>query len=332
MEWRGVLGATITQSGYRLDLVKSALQKYIRRGNAEKALYAATELYRLGEVGGQAPVTNLYNRLAIIAGEDVGPADWSLALTVIHACNTGNRDFPTLLAMVQLLAQTEHTRMMSHVWFAYADEQGRHKASEAGLQIDSEFSHEDLVYIDDHDINAPDDLKPYALAFQRRLETNDFNAFGWARFFLDAAEGQKIPLRPRGDGKKTSKPDVILWDIMRPFLREQATQILVTAYYNHAENLPFLQSGILAALYREPFVPYDLAPVIAEWSESPLLSNFLSGDYSFKIDDFAYDKHTAEGRAKGADLTKFVREGAKVENQSEKYFDEGLAAIYDSLK
>ena len=80
MVWNGARGASSkTYSGFTLDVMKSALQKYIRRGLLEKALICAAELYRMHEVKGVAAQTNLMNRLAIIAVEDIGPANFPLS-------------------------------------------------------------------------------------------------------------------------------------------------------------------------------------------------------------------------------------------------------------
>ena len=37
--------------GHRLDLLKSALQKYIRRGKEEKALYVASQIDMFADMG-----------------------------------------------------------------------------------------------------------------------------------------------------------------------------------------------------------------------------------------------------------------------------------------
>jgi replication-associated recombination protein RarA len=65
----------ITPGRYPLDEVKSALQKSIRRGLEEDALYWAAEFYR-------ANPDKLWERLRVIASEDVGIASPSAALTV----------------------------------------------------------------------------------------------------------------------------------------------------------------------------------------------------------------------------------------------------------
>lgn len=62
----------VSVNGYPLKVLKSALQKYIRRGNVEKALYFAGELYGFKNMeGGTRVYTNFVNRLLVICLEDV---------------------------------------------------------------------------------------------------------------------------------------------------------------------------------------------------------------------------------------------------------------------
>jgi replication-associated recombination protein RarA len=69
-------GELHTPGGYLNGEVASALQKEIRRGREREALFWATEL----ELGGNG--SYVWKRLLIIASEDVGIADSSVALTV----------------------------------------------------------------------------------------------------------------------------------------------------------------------------------------------------------------------------------------------------------
>lgn len=62
--------------GHKLGEVASALQKCIRRGLADDALYWATELDLAGYT------EYVWKRLRIIASEDLGPADHHAALMV----------------------------------------------------------------------------------------------------------------------------------------------------------------------------------------------------------------------------------------------------------
>lgn len=67
-------------NGYTLDVLKSALQKYIRRCNPEMAIYAAAELDLFSfDPKGERIRTNLIHRLMIIFMEDVyNPNLWPL--------------------------------------------------------------------------------------------------------------------------------------------------------------------------------------------------------------------------------------------------------------
>jgi len=64
----GKVGSPLTPKGYYLDEVISALQKEIRRGNEYDAVYWAVELESFNSKA-------LWNRLKVIASEDVGVAE-----------------------------------------------------------------------------------------------------------------------------------------------------------------------------------------------------------------------------------------------------------------
>ena len=67
----------ITEGGYLMGEVASALQKEIRRGNEEEAMFWAIELESRYHA-------YLWFRLTIIASEDIGPADSSVSV-LIHS-------------------------------------------------------------------------------------------------------------------------------------------------------------------------------------------------------------------------------------------------------
>jgi len=68
-----------TKNGYDLWELISALQKDIRRGNEKQAVFWALELESINP-------TTLWNRLMLIASEDIGPANsqMSVLIDVLH--------------------------------------------------------------------------------------------------------------------------------------------------------------------------------------------------------------------------------------------------------
>ena len=123
---------TTTHHGIEFDVLKSALQKSIRRGEVQEARRYALEGWGLVAVDSpvaKGQVTNLINRLTLIMSEDVGigspylphllekrieyllaPANRRTAKAVAH-----------LLEIVSCLAGSPHSRMASLVNTAYFD-------------------------------------------------------------------------------------------------------------------------------------------------------------------------------------------------------------------
>ena len=340
MIWKGLRGgATKTYSGIDLDVAKSALQKYIRRNVSAKAILSAIELYRMGEVGGTAGVTNMYNRLSIIAAEDIGPANLSLALEVIRLVESDDRDIHKLVTMVQFMSESPKTRMMSHAWRAYAHPEGRAMSVKMGLPIDTTFTESDLKYVTENkntDLflsTDPESIRPYVLVFLKRLYEKDFNAFGWAQFFLDTSKEMTIAKRQKfvqGNTRcTTGKPDILLWKALSKVLSPEIHDILSEAYFNHGENRPFLQMAILTAINRLTYEKFDIDRGVQIWKQQqPVLNQMMNGDFHLEIDPYVIDKHTQKGRALGKGIQDFVDEGATVIPQNPDYYNETLEKIY----
>jgi replication-associated recombination protein RarA len=133
----------MTPGGYRCDEVASALQKTIRRGHEREALFWATEL----ELAGFG--NYVWKRLRIIASEDVGVADPSVALTVRALYENWldetkrqkddryagfHRVF--LLHAVVLLARAPKSRMLDHALMVmYGGERPRPEVPDYALDM-----------------------------------------------------------------------------------------------------------------------------------------------------------------------------------------------------
>jgi len=342
MLWKGHRGGhSKTYSGIDFDVAKSALQKYIRRSIVDKALLVAVELYRFTELGSVSVsgVTNTFNRIAIIANEDIGPANLPLVLEVTKIIESGDRDLARLLTMVELLANSKKTRIMSHAWRAYAHPDGRNYSLSLNLPIDTEYTIEDINFIRNYNDSKsifldsdPDYLKNYVIIFFKRLTDQNFNAFSWVYFFLNNCNNIKLQnrkkfLNPKLRGN-TSKPDILLWKAISNFIDPETHDILINAYYKHTENRPFLQNAIIIALYRVPYFKFDIEPYVNIWRHNSSLSNMLNGKYSLEIDHYVIDKHTSSGRANGANIKDFVEEGSIVIPQDLNFYVPVLEQIY----
>lgn len=335
MVYKGPFGGSTTYSGYSVQAVKSALQKYVRRGILDKALMAAFELYRMAELpNGQSIQTNMYNRLAIIAAEDIGPAQFSVCISVTNTVLEGNRNTTVLAALVQLMCESAKTRIMSHAYRALATTEGQVIAQSMGILIETSATSEEEMAASEMGKKLwvpgdPQDIQLYANMFYLRVSQHRISAWTWLGYYMEVTTD--VTIRPRKQRKARTDPMLVIWQILSDFLPQGAYLILRDAYLHIKEKRPFLFTAVIAALYRTPWVPLNLTAYIHAWEDSPTITQLLTGDYTFELDPYVLDIHTPEGRARGATRVEFRHEGALITNPSPTYTNEKLEQVYLAL-
>lgn len=344
MVWKGLMGGSKTRGGHDIDIMKSGVQKYIRRGEVVKALQSAVELYRFVEIPeAKAIVTNLFNRLAIIASEDISPNNCTLIVEVIKCVESKNYDLYTMMAIVQLLSEATKSRLMSHMWRTYCSGEVDHLIKRYNVEVDTDYTEDDLQFYEDNkewevfDDTVDDTMRPLILTFYKRLLEKDNNAFVWVGFFLALHKDSKIKMRPKftdGRKNKVSKAPILIWDVLSYFLDSETRNTLCEAYFNHTESKPFLQLAILMALRG---VKYDkgqkntLTEYSQLWSQGEskeYVDSLIRGEYELVVDDYVIDKHTLKGKSSGKTIKDFVSDGAHIENSDPEMYDEILSKIY----
>ena len=104
--------------GHALDVLKSALQKYIRRGNVEGAMYCLGELDRFSSCeGGEKIRTNMIHRLMIIFMEDIclgGVKSWLKVDTLVSGWLRDRSKTHLIQELVLLLCAAKKTRACSY--------------------------------------------------------------------------------------------------------------------------------------------------------------------------------------------------------------------------
>lgn len=103
--------------GHSLDVLKSGLQKYIRRGETEKAMYCLAELDLFSECsGGERIRTNMIHRLMIIFMEDIclgGVESWARADELVFGWLKDRKKTFLIQELVQLMCKSKKTRACS---------------------------------------------------------------------------------------------------------------------------------------------------------------------------------------------------------------------------
>lgn len=109
----------ISQKGFRLDVLKSGLQKYIRRGNTEMAFFCCSELDGFSKLGLSRDTkrirTNMIHRLLIIFVEDIGLGGMNLIPIFFKNWLEWSRNFQPvhLKNMIWVMCQSKKTRACS---------------------------------------------------------------------------------------------------------------------------------------------------------------------------------------------------------------------------
>jgi hypothetical protein len=331
MQFKGIF-SSITFSNYPVDEIKSGLQKYVRGDIVEKALICGFEMYRFKEFGttAQVIVSNVYNRIGVIAPEDIGPANINLALNVInYVLKDETRDPYIFSTIIKSLCVSKKTRLLSHFWRAYVVDEGIKVAKGKGIQVDSEvqFSQYTFQWLD----GDPKELVPIGEIFYQRLNEGNSNAFHWLGKFMDIAEGKKMAKRK---GNRKTKAIEIIWIMLKLKLSNIVYDILSTAYSTFSEKRPFIMLAVYIALFNINTNDVVIQPFTPD-SNKEEVNKILEGKYTFKLDDYVIDMHTKAGREKGMNRTNFVKEGAVIANsdpQFETDYYKTLRDVYNSTE
>jgi hypothetical protein len=346
--------AIVSYNGYSKDVLISAVQKYIRRGSLDKALWCAIELdlFRLLELdengfraayqakypdanlktetsAAKATRTNLINRLRVICFEDIGMgAPWMpIALDrLIRQWESGRRSKRALLESVILLCKAPKIRLVSDVRTLYLLPPYYGKTTKANQKIlgilNSLLDEQglDILRVSE----STDGLSGYKKNFQRCLRKKDINVFYWVSMYYREHQSLDIVWQWM---KRIDVPDWIT-----------ETLVILKNWYDkmtHKDRTGYLYQAILIVLYRDRI---DQSSPDLELSDKDIEQRYQTNLSLEKIelDDFCVDIHTQSGKHRnskdGGGLGKFATEGAHVENECLEFFNPVYRTIYNELK
>lgn len=326
-----------SEHGFSPDILKSGMQKYVRRNNRAKAFACLSELLSFAQAGDAAKgiIANTLNRVMTIAAEDVGLANVGLVTHVIHEVFAMKKDVdrPALFKLVAQLCASPKTRVMSHAYYVYANPASAEERAKYDIEWESEATRADA----EQPGWAPflpsdsDELVRDALVVLHRLEERSLAAFTWVERFRAAHEKEKVKLRPKYVPEspytgKTTGPMSLIWGLYAHYLAPDVYNELAHAYYNLSETRPFASLALLASVHRDRLPAPEVD--IGGWKDDYEAAQTYASE--LVIDDYVVDKHTQQGRQEGADTLRFVTEGSLVDPEDLSFRDETLLAIYQA--
>ena len=277
-------------NGLCLDVIKSGLQKSIRRGHAEQALYYGREFYSFNEAGegGKRIVTNFRHRLMIISLEDV--CNMQLIPQVEKSLKEP-LDSKLVVKLILNLCNSTKSRICSHVRAIFNEENKRPELLAQFPQIAEFWERIDLINYSS--------LEQQCRWFKHFLGEGDVVCVFFA--FQIAASKEKLPRRYCG----RTKP---VWYIFEHLSGETNWNELTKLYKDELQNTKegFL-CWLVLLLHRLRIIPdgaFDdnlIDKTIVDWPTK-----------NMEIEDYILDKHTRFGRGS----TDFATVGAFVENEA----------------
>jgi len=296
----------VTWNGFPADLMKSGLQKYIRRGQTDKALYCAGELDLFKEAEddekGEGVRTNFLHRLMVIYMEDV--ENVSLFPTIYHSMKelftertkpdrNKQKEESQISEVVRLLAASQKARMCSHIRAVFNPTYKAIHASYPSI-------HHLWTFIEKNNATT---LADYCKLFQTYLQEKNILAVYYAFQIDQSTEKLAAPLF------RSKSP---VWFIFHELLKRDEQVKLSIEWYK--EHLGAIKESFLCWLFPLlhilDIIPKGEVHVVQEggnWDRN------RAGE-KIEIDDYVEDKHTSKGRGKG--LVEFALRGSLVENQA----------------
>jgi len=305
----------ITWNGYPADVVKSGLQKYIRRSVLEKALYCAAELDLFKEAENKKEAegirTNFLHRLMIIFMEDV--ENLSLFDTIYTKMNllfqerdkedrSKDKEADWITEVVTLLVRSKKSRMCSHVRALFSKKYEPLHESYPSMgplwtaQQEAEKKKESS-------------LEFHCSMFTRHLREKNLMAVYHA-FQIDLSE-EKLPQKLF----RSSKPVWFLFhQLMNPMAPVKSERVRKFAEW-YKDHIGGMKEGfmcwLLPLLHELGVIPLGTA------EEEPIAPyNTMNHEgHTITMDYYVLDRHTSRGRGKS--LVEFALVGALVEPQAE---------------
>jgi len=324
LSFKGLQAGGTSWNGVDIDVLKSGIQKYVRRGKFEKAIWCAYELDLFHEMldrntekqtGLKALSTNLIHRLLIISVEDIGDPSLVPLMNDLVRAYKNDRFNPSLkhqrreylYTIVKTMCSAERSRELSHIRCVFSQVFGfdgqEYSTDDACTYVfrmsDLAQQHQDIYMFDrGTHLNVTEQFQ------KLYIERND-GCFYW--FFKQG--GDTMCMKSVGHllsyvidhEEDTDRKRVMC--ILRDWFKG----------YDFKEYILFAMYIILLGIRQTPIEKREQSAPDDEWEAYYMIN--VEGK-SIHIDDFVIDKHTRAGKKKGKDLATFASEGAFVTNES----------------
>ena len=330
--------SSVSFNGYKLDILKSAVQKYLRRREFDKMVWCVAEIY-LFQVYAKTDaekratkgiISNLLNRLIIMLDEEMLFVECEKYLVVrrymeeFEKSNRGNFDY--LYKICDVMCGARMIRRNSDI-------RGYWSPGKKNVKVDNGYESDDYCFV----------------KFKEKFETNDPECFLWMlKIFNKGEEGDVVRYRRKENiymiweylfDRKNIKNNEVLRKCLEYRFEEFKKK--------RSERFIFLSASIDIAMYRgreqkedwfdcKKKKKFNIEDLVREHGTKFVNRELIREVYlewkKMEIDDYAIDMHTSAGRKMGKNKIDFIASGAVVVNEDKEYFVQEWRDCYNKAK
>ena len=345
--------SSICQSGLSISLVKSGIQKSLRRRELVDMQWYVNEMHDMfvsavtekEKKAGRAILTNLKNRLLIMMSEEMLFSEVFLYTKIRKMMDdfaNDEQNVQILFQICDLMVNSKLCRLASDA-NAYFGLGGCIVPERNVFEFEREESETDrrnrsfglLEEIDmSYIISKKDSEKVLDIAqqFYSHLKNKNPECIYWAILLHNVDKNEE------GFGCKRRfnrmNPVYIIWSILDEFSKMKKTfymmvcvrHLLFEYFADRPEKKLFLINAIFIVLYRD----------VIDWKYTDENTNYqnyqLRKDGAFEPKPYVYDMHTVEGRKMGKNIIDFAEEGSVVVSEDLEFYQEKWREYYLEIK
>ena len=345
------LSRSISYYGYPLDLLKSAVQKYLRRREFDKMIWTVAEIYifqLFPEKKAIFPIrnimTNLLNRIIIMLDEEMVFTECTKYLLVRHYIDdfekTNRSDFSCLYKICKILTTSKMIRRNEDIRGFWDDERSGYSVTTI------------------HTNSEPENDDYYFQQFKYCFEKKDHACFKWMfKIFNKKEEGDVTRFR--------SKENIyMIWKYLfsrknikenKPLRKCLLYRLLEFKKKNRSERFIFITAAIDIAMNLENTVENKVENKVEntwfmtcakikvdkikqmkekydeKYKDEEIIQLVFNNRKKLIIDDYAIDMHTLTGRQMGKNKKDFIDSGSLVVDEDNEYFVKEWRDVYNNI-
>lgn len=347
MKWRTCF-SSISDSGYKLDILKSALQKYLRRREEDKMLWCLSEIYMFQKYSNteqekrasKGIITNLMNRLIIMMDEEmlfVEVNKYIKCMKWIKLFNEGNREnFELLVKVCKTMIGARLLRLNSDIYSYWWRGAGVYKVIKINNVENEKENYEicnKLFSKKEKECETWEKERNAFIRFVNTFRNNDTSCYHWALVLFHS--------KTKGKTRFRRKDCVyIIWEYLFQVIEndsrlKECLQLKLEQFFvktRHEQHM-WLSSAISIALNRKKL--YLQTKEAEEWDiniDDDEIEKHFENREKMEIDDYAIDMHCSQGRKMGKMKAEFALVGCVVIDEDREYYNKEWRDLYIDLK